>query len=226
MRRLFALLSIATLATGCNSTLAQRARTMRSPVHAVFSADIHDARIFTDSTGIVAPARSTVLLSLEGSVQPVERSGIGIAGRILGLGEDAPSIVEGSVLLGSRRFALDVGLGSRTGVNPQSPDEKPFDDSYAFAKIGVRSGLNLGRGPLSVQFRAARHVGIGEYNVDTDRGAANVAGWVGETSLSWTRSGFPLTGTLGYRVDRFEAYGIEQETSALTVGVGLMFGRR
>ena len=224
--RYLLLVAIAVVASGCGTTLGQRARAMRSPVHASFSAEIHDARTYMDSTGVIAPAASSAMISLDFALQPVEKNGIGVAGRLIGGGEEAPGFVEGSVLLGSRRFALDLGLGSRTGVDPDNPDENPYELSYPFAKIGVRSRLNLGQSPFSVQLRAARHVGIGANEFDSNFGAPDALGWAGETAVSWTRPGSPFTASVGYRIERFEAYRIEQEMSALTLGVGLVFGRR
>lgn len=225
MRYAVIALAVVTM-TGCNTTLGQRARAMRSPVHASFNAEIHDARTYMDSTGVIAPAASTAMVSLDVALQPVENNGIGVAGRLIGGGDAAPGFVEGSVLLGSRRFAVDLGVGSRTGVDPDKPDEDPYKLSYRFAKIGVRSRLNLGHSPFSVQLRAARHVGIGANEFDSNFGAPDAIGWAGETALSWTRPGSPFTASLGYRIERFEAYRIEQESSALTLGVGLLFGRR
>lgn len=219
------LIAIVFITTGCGSTFGQRVRAMQSPVHASFSAEIHDARSFADSVGTITPT-SSALIALDFALQPVERNGIGVAGRLIGMGEDAPGFAEGSILLGSRRFAVDLGLGSRTGPDPDKPDENPYDILFPFAKIGVRSRLNLGQSPLSVQFRAARHVGIGANEFDSNFGAPDAAGWAGETSVSWTRPGSPLTASLGYRIERFEAYRIEQQLSALTVGVGMVFGRR
>ena len=219
------LLALVIVTTGCNTTLGRRARAMRSPVHASFSAELHDARTFMDSTDVVAPAKSGALLSLDLALQPVESNGIGVAGRVIGLSDAGPGFIEGSVLLGSRAFAFDLGIGSRTGPEPDKPDEKPYELAFRFAKIGVRSRLNLGQSPFSVQFRAARHVGLTN-EVDSNFGAPDALGWAGETSLSWTRPGSPFTASVGYRIDRFESYRIEQETSALTVGVGVLFGRR
>lgn len=220
------LVAIVLVTSGCGTTWGQRVRAMRSPVHASFNAEIHDARTYMDSTGVIAPAASSAMISLDAALQPVEKNGIGVAARLIGGGEEAPGFIEGSLLLGSRRFAVDVGLGSRTGVDPDKPDEKPYDLSYRFAKIGVRSRLNLGQSPFSVQLRAARHVGIGANEFDSNFGAPDALGWAGETSLSWTRPGSPFTASVGYRIERFEAYRIEQESSALTLGVGLLFGRR
>jgi len=221
------LIAIVFVTSGCGTMIGQRVRAMQSPVHASFSAEIHDARTSVDSTSNpVSPAASTAVLSLDFALQPVQGNGIGVAGRLIGLGENAPGFAEGSLLLGSRRFAVDLGIGSRTGADPDKPDENPYDLAFRFAKIGVRSRLNLGQSPFSVQFRAARHVGIGANEVDSNFGAPDALGWAGETQLSWTRIGSPFTASVGYRIDRFEAYRIEQEMSALTVGVGMVFGRR
>lgn len=225
MRRVL-LVAIVLVTSGCGTTLGQRVRAMRSPVHASFSAEIHDARTLMDSTANpLSPAASSALLSLDFALQPVAGNGLGVAGRLIGLGEDAPGFAEGSLLLGSRRFAVDLGIGSRTGPDPDKPDENPFKVDFRFAKIGVRSRLNLGQSPFSVQFRAARHIGITN-EVDSNFGAPDALGWAGETSIGWTRPGSPFTASLGYRIDRFESYRIEQEMSALTVGVGMVFGRR
>lgn len=221
-----ALILMAALAlSGCSSTLVQRARGARSSVHVAFSAELHDARVLTDSTGVIAPATSSPLISFNLAVQPRRGIGLGAAGRLIGIGGDAPRLIEGSLLLGARTIALDVGLGSRTGPDPDKPDEDPFKESFPFAKLGVRSRWNLGQTPFAVQFGAARYMGINGQS-DNNAGASAAGGWAGETTLSWTQPGSPFTASAGYRIDRFESYGMEQEVSALTVGLGVVFGRR
>lgn len=222
--RLALLVLLAVLTSACGSSLGQRMRTLRSPVHVAVMADGHDARIRTATGGVAANEESLGLLSLDLTVQPATGTGLGFAARAVGGGEAAPNLTELGILVGSRKLAVDLGLGSRASFDPDDPDD-PYDVPYPIARLGIRSRMDLGQSPFSVQFRAARHIGIGG-DADDDLGSPRAGGWNAETALSYTARRFPVTGNLGYRIERFEVFNRDQEVTSLYLGVGFLFGRR
>ncbi len=201
----------------------RQAASRPSPVHASLSVDVHDARVTNDTAGIGFIGPNRQMLAADFTVQPREGSGLGFGARVIA-GSGAPLVLEGGVLLGSRAFAVEVGGGTRSFVDPDDPEE-PFGLVYPLARVGVRSRANLGRSAFSVQFRAATSLGL-FLEADQDIGSPGAGGWVGESTLSWTRPGSALTLNLGYRIERFEGYHYRQELSSLSLGGGVLFGRR
>lgn len=219
-----ALLLLTPLAlTGC-AALSQRTSTFRSPVHAVLLADVHDARVHNATGGVVSPETSAGMVSLDLALQRAEGNGLGLAGRMILGGTAAPSSLDASLLVGSKLFAGELGIGTRNGWDPDEP-AGTFDIAYPIARFGIRSRANLGNSPFSAHLRAARYVGLpGEE--DEDFGPVDLTGWSAESGLSWTWQKFPVTANLGYRIERFRVYTHEQEVSSLYLGAGFLLGRR
>jgi hypothetical protein len=221
--RLAALL-LGTLSLSACGALTQRTSTLRSPIHAVLLADVHDARVRSALGAVVAPETSSGMVSLDLALQRAEGNGIGFAGRMILGGTAAPSSLDASMLVGSKLFAGELGIGSRGGWEPDD-DVGTFDLAYPIARFGIRSRANLGNSPFSAHLRAARYVGL-PTEEDEDFGALNLTGWSAESGLSWTWQKFPVTANLGYRIERFRVYTHEQEVSSLYLGAGFLLGRR
>lgn len=211
-------------ALGCGGSLGGGARTLRSPVHVVLMADIHDARIRSASGATVQPEASTALLSLDVALQRLQGVGPGFAARVVSGGEGAPAVGQLGALFGSRRIAVEAGVGSRTALDPDDPDGG-YDSTYPLAYLGLRSRVNLGASPFSVQFRGARYLGLSD-DEDSSLGAASPEGWNAETGVTWTSRTIPFSVNLGYRIERFRHFTTEQEISSLALGAGLLLGRR
>ena len=221
--RLTAFLVSALALTACGG-LSQRTATLRSPIHAVLLADVHDARVHSALGAVVSPETSAGMVSLDLAMQRAEGNGIGFAGRMILGGSAAPSSLDASMLVGSRLFAGELGIGTRNGWDPDEA-AGTFDIAYPIARFGIRSRANLGNSPFSAHLRAARYVGLpGE--ADPDFGAVDLTGWSAESGLSWTWQTFPVTANLGYRIERFRVYTHEQEVSSLYLGAGFLLGRR
>ena len=194
------------------------AEARRSPVHFLLFGYTQSAEIRT-TDGVITADESMSLSGVEFLLTP-RNGGIGLHGRMLS--SDGPALLEGGLLIGSRRFSLDLAYVMRDGFNPDSPIPVNFDSTYAFARGGFRSRANLGNTGFTVGIRGGYYVGIPS---DEDPGP-ELEGWEGESQLAWSWSKFPLTVLMGYRIERFKVWGIEQETSALTFGGGVAFGRR
>ncbi len=187
-----------------------------SPVQFLLFGLMHSAEVRTSNGGISDSSAS--LKGFEVLLMP-RNGGIGLTGRMIGEA-DGLTYTEGGILIGSRRFSIDAAYVMRTGYNPVT--FLPFDSTYAFARGGFRSRGNLGNTGFTFGFRAGYYVGIPGKPANDP----TLEGWDGETNLYWSWSKFPLTAMLGYRIERFNVWGVEQEVSALTMGAGLAFGRR
>jgi hypothetical protein len=197
----------------------------RSPVYFTLMFDINNARLRT-SDNLAAPTESEPSLgSFEIALQKAHGGGLGIAARSIAGDDNSPSYVEVALLMGARIFALDLGAAMRTGFDSLGfSGGGAFDSTYIFPRAGFRSRANIGNTDFSVQFRGLYYIGIplGDDALPKDE----LEGWSGETGLSWTWKRFPLTANLGYRIERFKVFDVEQESSAFTLGAGLLLGRR
>ncbi len=190
----------------------------RSPVHFLLFGYTQSAEVRT-TNGTATQDASGSIGGVEFLLTP-RNGGIGVHGRMLST--DGPQIMEGGLLIGSRRFSLDLAYQMRNGYSPDGVGITNFDSTYAFARGGFRSRANLGNTGFTVGLRAGYYVAIPS---DEDPGP-ELEGWEGETQLAWSWSRFPLTLLMGYRIERFLVWDIEQEVSAFSIGGGLAFGRR
>lgn len=91
-----------------------------------------------------------------------------------------------------------------------------------FARAGLRTGLELGLTGFSMHLRANAYVPTRRAALPED----DIEGWDGDTGLTYRHPGLPVSATLGYRLERFRIFGVEQEVSALTFALGFtLFGR-
>ncbi len=191
-----------------------------SPVYMVLMLEGHSGRLLTGEGGSGDETRDG-LGSLDLSIQSSRKAGVGLALRTLGGPYD---LAELGLLLGSRRFSLDVGAATRTGYNTFT--DEPNDSTYTFARVGFRSRANLGNTDFSVTMRAAGYVRIP--TPEEELLPSDLQGFTAESGLAWTyvKWRVPWTLQLGYRVERFTVFGVEQETSSLSFGGGILLGRR
>jgi hypothetical protein len=200
-----------------------RADTTRAPGHIAAMIDLHMPSIRSAAGQTLLPEQQSSMVSIEGTYLPLSGNGVGVTARIIVGGNNTPQYTELGFLVGSRQIALDLGVATRRGFNTFTTGI--YDSTHTTARLGLRSRLNLGESGFSLQSRAGRYIGFPE-----PRGLPNRAvpqGWNAETGVSWTWPGrIPFTANLGYRIERFRAWNLEQEVSSLTFGTGLLFGRR
>ncbi len=218
MRHAMLLLALAMLPASAARAQRDSTAARTSPVYLVLMLESQAARLIAGENG--SGAKTTDGLGgVDFSIQSSRKAGMGLAVRALSGPYD---FAELGVLLGSRRFALDVGAASRSGYNVVT--SQPNDTTYRFAKVGIRSRANLGNTDFSVSLRGAGYVRIP--TPEEKLVPSGLEGFNAETGLAWTWSRFPLTVNLGYRIERFTVFGVETETSALTLGGGILLGRR
>lgn len=192
----------------------------RSPVYLTLMLDLHGARLISGESGN-GDQTTPGMGSLDFSVQSSALGGLGLGLRSVG-GTGAYDFAEVALLLGSRSFSVDIGGASRTGYNQLTDNLN--DTTYRFARVGARSRVNLGNTDFSVTMRGAGYI-----NIPTPEDKllpSNLSGFSVESGLSWTWARYPLTANLGYRVEQFKVFAVEQRTRSLVFGGGLLLGRR
>ncbi len=192
----------------------------RSPVYMMLMLEVHGTRLITGEAGTGAQTEPG-MGSFDFSIQSSRKSGVGLAFRSIG-GEEAYDYAELGVLLGKRAFSFDLGAATRTGYNTFS--DALNDTTYTFARIGARSRMNLGASDFSLTFRGLGYVKIPSAREELM--SSDLSGMSLETGLTWAWSRFPLAASLGYRLEKFHVFGVEQESSSLTLGGGILLGRR
>jgi hypothetical protein len=197
----------------------------RSRVYLALMYDLHNTSLRSATGGTLGATEDVSLGSLDFAMQRSTGGGLGIAVRTIGGGSDAPEYLEAALLMGSRRFALDLGAAQRTGFDSAGfSGGGAYDSTYTFVRGGFRSRANLGNTDFSVSLRALYYVDV--IPVKDGFPDSELEGWSGETGLSWTWNRFPLTVNMGYRLERFHVFGREQELSSFSIGTGLLLGRR
>lgn len=224
-RALFALILCAAplaaqTATPTDSTKAPR----RSPVYMVLAVEMHGARLITGEGGSAAETEPG-MASIDFSIQSSRNPGVGLALRSIS-GKAAYDFAELAMLIGSRAFSLDIGAAQRSGYNYFTDELN--DTTYTFARVGARTRMNLGTSDFSMTFRGARYMKIPTRSEGTvpSSFSSDLAGFSVETGLTWTWARYPLAASLGYRIEKFNVFGVEQETSSLVLGGGVLLGRR
>jgi hypothetical protein len=231
MRRALSVLALVSLASLANAQApavqapaapapADSVKPRRSPVYLTLLLDLHSARLISGEGGN-GDETTPGMGSFDFSVQSSRRGGVGLGFRSVG-GAEAYDYAEVALLLGSRSFSVDVGAASRSGYNQLTDNLN--DTTYRFARVGARSRVNLGNTDFSVTMRGAGYINIP--TAEDELLPSNLNGFSFESGLSWTWARYPITANLGYRIEKFRVFDVEQETSSLVLGGGLVLGRR
>lgn len=164
-----------------------------------------------------APISSTsTIRGIEAFLLP-SGGGLGIFGRhhTSSLGDrNAPLLQEAGLLIGDGGFRLEAAYSARRHL--------PQDSVIAFLRGGFAATSILGTSGVALRLRAGYFVPIDRFN----GGGQETDGWEGETTLAYTWDRYPLSAQLGYRIERLRVVDFEEETSALTLGVGIWMQRR
>lgn len=156
------------------------------------------------------------LKGVEGSLLGAS-SGIGLYGRFLTGNLAGPSktmLTEGGVLIGDRTFRLEFGYAEQFYV--------PVDSAIKLLRGGLTYTSYLGTSGVAVRFRGSYFTAIENFKTQQN----NHDGWTGETAISYTWDRFPVFTQLGYRIERQRGQGLDEESSALTLGAGIWLWAR
>lgn len=174
-------------------------------------------------TSAPVPERRVALKGVDVILHP-RAGGIGLWGR-LGVAEAPPvgkqdlGNLEVGVGLGAVPFAVEIGYVQRNGYSGTTG--YAHDSTYAFLRGGVRMRGLLGNTGFALSFRG------GVYGNDPrEDDVEGVAGWEGETAITYIAPVVPFSMRIAYRIERFGFNGFEQEVSSLVIGSGITFGGR
>lgn len=213
------LLAVALLGAGA-STTSLRAQTMepRGPVLAVLA---HQARVRSALGDLVPPERSVPQLGLEVSAPTFWRP-LRVTGRLLRStrGADDLHSLDAGVLLSVRFISLEAAYASRRSYSPESG--LAHGRTAEFARESRRARAGVGSSGFIMHLRGNAYVPTQRAAVAEDE----IEGWDAESGLTYVPRSLPVTATLGYRLERFRIFGVEQEVSALTFALGVaLLGR-
>ena len=178
------------------------------------------ARVYTSLGALIPPSRDVALVGAELGV-PTGVPGLRVRARMLRgtRGDDLESLDAGIVYwIGP--VGIEGAWAQRASYSPRTG--LAHDRMTDFARAGLRAGVDLGVSGFALHLRAHAYVPTHQpAGLDDD-----MEGWDGETGLTYGHPGLPVTATLGYRIERFRIFGVEQEVSALTFALGFtLFGR-
>ncbi len=205
-------------------TLAAGVSTAR-PVHAQRSYPVdlqvypvtQSARRQAIAPGEDAPvSSSSTIRGIEAFLLP-SGGGLGIFGRhhTSSLGDtNAPLLQEAGILIGDGGFRLEAAYSARRHL--------PQDSVIPFIRGGFAATSVLGTSGVALRLRAGYFVPVDRLQGDSQ----DTEGWEGETTLTYTWDRLPLSAQLGYRMERLRVVDFEEETSALTLGIGIWLQRR
>jgi hypothetical protein len=181
----------------------------------------HQARVRSALGNLMPPERSVPQMGLELGV-PTFWEQLRVHGRLLratGGGDDLHSM-EAGLLLTSRFVGVEASYAQRGSYSPSTG--LAHGRVAEFGRAGVRTQMGLGGTGLSLHLRANAYLPTWRAASPDD----DVEGWDGETGLTYATSALPVSATLGYRLERFRIFGVEQEVSALTFAVAFtLLGR-
>ena len=171
----------------------------------------------TTLSGAITRRPTTAVQGLEAVVSTSKEEG-GISARLLsGSYDDADfTLREARAFIGGPWFQIEGGYGQRSLAGT--------DSLSAFARAGLRSGVQVGGSGISLGVAASKYFD-GDFSNDK-HSSAKVQGWEGETNIFYTFSRVPLYMQLGYRHEYFSSGDRAENMSGLVLGTGLWFGGR
>jgi hypothetical protein len=181
----------------------------------------HQARVRSALGSLMPPERSVPQMGLELGA-PTFWAPLRVHGRLLRAtaGSDDLHSMEAGLLLTNRFIGVEASYARRGSYSPSTG--LAHGRIAEFGRAGLRTQMGLGGTGLSLHLRANAYVPTWRAESAED----DVEGWDGETGLTYAAPTLPVSATLGYRLERFRIFGVEQEVSALTFAVAFtLLGR-
>lgn len=188
--------------------------------HLAVRADLQRLTLSATEGPFALPTATPTLFAVDATLQRAEGLGPGVILRVIrGVGP-VPHYMEGGLLVGTRRFAVDAAVATRKG--PDIFRGGAYDSLFAFVRVGVRTDLALGRTGFAWQARVGHYLDFpAPGTVEKD-----MRGWSADSWLRWSAPRSPLTLNIGYRTERFLVRDRHQTSSGFALGSGFILGRR
>lgn len=201
---------LAAMGLGTRSAPAQAAPRQGVSIAAL----AHQARVRTALDALMPPERAVSQMGVELGAPTFWRP-MRVAARVLrATRADDLASLDAGVVIGGRFVALEAAYATRGSYSPASG--LAHARTASFARAGLRGRLALGATGFTMHLRGNAYVPTGD----------DIEGWDGESGLTFSPASWPVTATLGYRLERFRIFDVEQEVSSLTFGLGFtLLGR-
>ncbi|HET8771557.1 MAG TPA: hypothetical protein VFM71_11295 [Gemmatimonadaceae bacterium] len=184
----------------------------------------HEAIVHTAAGERLAPERHVGQVGLALGV-PTPLRALRVHGHVLTStqGQNDLRSLDVGLTLGpflARALVLEAAFAQRASYAPETG--LAHGRVAEFARVGARVRVPLGRSGFALHVLGSSYLATNEPEDADDA----VTGWLGESSVSYRVRRFPVTAMLGYRIERFRVFTVEQEVSSLTFSLGVnMLGR-
>ena len=181
----------------------------------------HQALVRSALGDLIAPERRVSQLGMELTLPSPWRA-LRVEGRLLGAegGRVDLRSLDAGLVVGWRTLGVAAAFGQRGSYDPASGLAHARDAQ--FGRAGLRLRLGDPDAPFILHLRGDTYVPLRAVNDAADA----LDGWDAEGGVTWRAKELPYTVSLGYRLERFRIFRVEQEVSALTVALGAAFGGR
>lgn len=200
--------------------LALRAQHRGAPTFEV-RAITHQARVRSALGTIVPPERAVPMYGFE-LVLPTGWRPLAIEGRFLRSAHGRADLRSRDLglTLGSEVFRLAAAYGDRGSYEPASGLAHHRD--AAFIRVGVRIGWRPSGSGLLLRLHADHYLPLRAGDVPPP----GLRGTEVATAITYRPLRLPMTASIGYRLERFRIFRVDQEVSALTLALGYAVGGR
>lgn len=179
------------------------------------------ARVRSALDGLVPPERNVPLFGFE-LTAPTPWRPLRVEARLLRStrgGVDLRS-TEGGVVLAWRFVGVSAAYAQRGSYAPGSG--LAHGRNAAFGRLGARLATGATAFGLEFHARADTYLPLKSEPVAADE----IRGWDAASGVTWHLARLPVSASLGYRLERFRIFTVEQEVSALTFALGYTIGGR
>lgn len=178
----------------------------------------HQALVRSALDDLLPPERSVPQVGLEVSA-PTFWQPLRLTGRVLRStrGGDDLNSLDAGLLMGWQYIAVEAAYSQRASYSPETG--LAHARNADFARAGVRAQMPVGLTGFSLHLRGHTYIPTSRATVPEDE----IEGWEAQSGLTYALATLPVNATLGYRLERFRIFGVEQEVSALTFALGFTF---
>lgn len=181
----------------------------------------HQARVRSALDGLVPPERNVPLFGLE-LTAPTPWRPLRAEARLLRSARGGADLraTEAGLVLAWRAVGVSAAYAQRGSYAPASG--LAHERNAAFGRLGAR--LATGPAAFGLEFHARADAYL-PFTSEPDP-ANDIKGWDAASGVTWRPARLPVSATLGYRLERFRIFSVEQEVSALTFALGYAIGGR
>lgn len=212
------ILTVLGVAAALSSDLAAQHATAGGVAVRVLS---HQAFVRSALGDLVPPERRVSQLGIE-LILPTLWRALRVEGRVLrsALGQADLRSLDAGLVFGSRAVGVAAAFGQRGSYDPETG--LAHTREAEFGRVGLRLRVGDPDAFFVLHLRGDSYLPLTRVDSPSD----SISGWDAEGGVTWRSGQLPFTASLGYRLERFRVFSVEQEVSALTFALGVAFGER